>query len=694
MNKQRPKVALLGNPNCGKTTLFNALTGARQHVGNYPGVTVESKSGVLHTDNGEVDLVDLPGVYRLGGGSPEEKVVTESLSAGDIDLIVDVTDSTNLDRHLYLTIQLWHFNVPVLLVLNMSDEAEEQGLEYDTEQLEKLLGMRIVRTSGASGEGIETMKRMMGQIAYASEGQPHPKPTPYGVAEDAAVREMVAALEASSCNQDVEPKSYLAEKLLEGDQDICSRYASRGEAGQGLLQLAKTLRSKLVERDSLPVAILFADRRYGYISGLVRETLLANRRERLKWTDRIDSVATNRWLGIPLFLVAMYLVFFVTFTLGDPIVGWTEDLFGWISSKLGELLADSPQLCSLVQDGVIGGVGGVLSFVPTILILFFFIALLEESGYMARAAFIMDRLMHKMGLHGKSFIPMLIGFGCSVPAIMATRSIESRRDRLATMFVLPLMSCGARLPIYILFISALFPQHYQAEILWCIYLVGIILAVFTARILKSTLFKGDDEVFIMELPPYRMPTARNLLMVMWQRALMYLKKASTFILFASVILWFLNTYPREEEVSADHAALQASVETPHESSSYSAQIGRFFEPVTKWAGLDWKTNSALLGAFAAKEVFVTQLGILYSVPQDELESDEAPSLRHQIQRNYSPLQGLCIMLICLIAMPCVATVSVMRKESGSWLFTVSNVLFLDLLGLIVAILAFQIGSLF
>jgi ferrous iron transport protein B len=339
-------------------------------------------------------------------------------------------------------------------------------------------------------------------------------------------------------------------------------------------------------------------------------------------------------------------------------------------------------------------VGGVLSFVPTILILFFFIALLEESGYMARAAFIMDRLMHKMGLHGKSFIPMLIGFGCSVPAIMATRSIESRRDRLATMFVLPLMSCGARLPIYILFISALFPQHYQAEILWCIYLVGIILAVFTARILKSTLFKGDDEVFIMELPPYRMPTARNLLMVMWQRALMYLKKASTFILFASVILWFLNTYPREEEVSADHAALQASVETPHESSSYSAQIGRFFEPVTKWAGLDWKTNSALLGAFAAKEVFVTQLGILYSVPQDELESDEAPSLRHQIQRNYSPLQGLCIMLICLIAMPCVATVSVMRKESGSWLFTVSNVLFLDLLGLIVAILAFQIGSLF
>jgi ferrous iron transport protein B len=576
----------------------------------------------------------------------------------------------------------------------MSDEAEEQGLEYDTEQLEKLLGMRIVRTSGASGEGIETMKRMMGQIAYASEGQPHPKPTPYGVAEDAAVREMVAALEASSCNQDVEPKSYLAEKLLEGDQDICSRYASRGEAGQGLLQLAKTLRSKLVERDSLPVAILFADRRYGYISGLVRETLLANRRERLKWTDRIDSVATNRWLGIPLFLVAMYLVFFVTFTLGDPIVGWTEDLFGWISSKLGELLADSPQLCSLVQDGVIGGVGGVLSFVPTILILFFFIALLEESGYMARAAFIMDRLMHKMGLHGKSFIPMLIGFGCSVPAIMATRSIESRRDRLATMFVLPLMSCGARLPIYILFISALFPQHYQAEILWCIYLVGIILAVFTARILKSTLFKGDDEVFIMELPPYRMPAARNLLMVMWQRALMYLKKASTFILFASVILWFLNTYPREEEVSADHAALQASVETPHESSSYSAQIGRFFEPVTKWAGLDWKTNSALLGAFAAKEVFVTQLGILYSVPQDELESDEAPSLRHQIQRNYSPLQGLCIMLICLIAMPCVATVSVMRKESGSWLFTVSNVLFLDLLGLIVAILAFQIGSLF
>lgn len=693
MKEHMPKVALLGNPNCGKTTIFNALTGARQHVGNYPGVTVESKSGVIHTERGDVLAVDLPGVYRLGGGAPEERVVTESLSGKDIDLIVNVVDSTNLDRHLYLTLQLWHFSLPVILVMNMTDEAESQGLLFDVELLEKLLGVRIVRTSGSRGEGIETLKRMIASVAFKPGGYEHPKPMPYGVTEEAVIEEMKESLRNAVSGRDPEPESYLAEKLLEGDQEIVSRFEQRGNEGRAAVEKAALLRRVLTERDNLPAPVVFADRRYGYISGLVREVLLENRRERLLWTDRLDSVATHRWFGIPLFLVAMYVVFYVTFTLGDPLVGWTETFFEWLGAKAGSLLSDSPQLQSLVCDGVLGGVGGVLSFIPTILILFLFIALLEESGYMARAAFIMDRFMHKMGLHGKSFIPMLIGFGCTVPAMMATRSIESCRDRLATIFVLPLMSCGARLPIFVLFITALFPEGYQAEILWCFYLIGILLAVCTARVLKSTLFKGGDELFIMELPPYRMPSSCNLMMVMWQRALMYLKKAGGMILFASVILWFLNTHPGSEDETVrqeDGGAVASAQVLEH---SYSASIGRFFEPLTQYAGMDWKTNSALIGAFAAKEIFVAQLGILYAVPegaQDDSGEKQA-LLRREISTHYSPLQGICLMLVCLIAMPCMATVATMKKESGSWLFTLGNVLFLNFMGLFLAILVYQIG---
>lgn len=693
MKGHMPKVALLGNPNCGKTTIFNALTGARQHVGNYPGVTVESKSGIIHTESGDVLAVDLPGVYRLGGGAPEERVVTESLSDGDIDLIVNVVDSTNLDRHLYLSLQLWHFGLPVILVMNMTDEADSQGLQYDVELLEKLLGVRIVKTSGSRGDGIETLKSMIGVVACKPDGYAHPSPMPYGVTEDAVIQEMLEVLRVSDAGRDPEPETYLAEKLLEGDQDIVLRFERKGAHGREILEKATKLRRVLTERDNLPVPVVFADRRYGYISGLVKEVLLENRRERLLWTDRLDSVATHRWLGIPLFLAAMYVVFYVTFKLGDPLVGWTEMLFEWLGDKAGVLLEGAPQLQSLVCEGILGGVGGVLSFVPTILILFLFIAILEESGYMARAAFIMDRFMHKMGLHGKSFIPMLIGFGCTVPAIMATRSIESRRDRLATIFVLPLMSCGARLPIFVLFITALFPQGYQAELLWLFYLVGILMAVCTARVLKSTLFKGDDELFIMELPPYRMPTSGNLILVMWQRAVMYLKKAGGMILVASIVLWFLNTHPGSQEVDGESVAGQAAVSEQVLEHSYSASIGRFFEPLTQYAGMDWKTNSALIGAFAAKEIFVAQLGILYAVPGEGQASDgeHQDLLRQAIRDHYSPLQGICIMLLCLIAMPCMATVAAMKKESGSWTFTLGNVLFLDFLGLLLAVCVYQIG---
>lgn len=705
MSADLPIVALLGNPNCGKTTIFNALTGARQHVGNYPGVTVESKTGVLRLTGGNVKLVDLPGIYRLGGNSPEERVVTETLSSGRVQVIVNVVDSTHLDRNLYVTLQLWHFNLPVVLVLNMSDEAEAAGIDFDVELLEKLLGVRVIRTSGNKGEGIAALKRAVRQAVSHPRLFPRLKPVLYGERQDNALTELAGMLANAPCNRDHEPDTFIAEKLLEGDDEFTTRMESRGECGLAICEKARGLRHEISSEAGMPVAVLLADKRYGAISGLTRAVQISNRNRQLFWTDRIDAVATHPLMGIPLFLAAMYLVFYMTFTLGDPLVGAMENLFSWLGGLVAGWTSASPILQSLLCDGVIGGVGGVLSFVPTILILFLCLAVLEASGYMARAAFIMDRFMHKMGLHGKSFIPMLIGFGCTVPAVMATRSIESKSDRFATIFILPLMSCGARLPIFVLFISALFRDSMQAEILWCLYLLGIVVAVCTARLLKSTLFKGNDELFLLELPPYRMPSLKNLLLLMIQRAWMYLKKAGTIILFASMVLWFLNTYPKEDSsdgagypayASLDSADAPAVAKEPVQASpvdSYSSRIGRFFEPLTMWAGMDWKTNSALIGAFAAKEIFVSQLGILYSAGEDGEPPGENQALTKAIQEHYTPLQGLAIMIFCLIAMPCMATFGVVKKETGSWGFAVGQSLFLDVLGLALAILVYQGGLL-
>ncbi|MEG0143610.1 MAG: ferrous iron transport protein B [Akkermansia sp.] len=702
MRESMPTIALLGNPNCGKTTIFNLLTGARQHVGNYSGVTVDSKSGIIRTDAAPVKLVDLPGIYRLGGNAPEEHVVTKVLSSGKVQAIVNVVDSTHLDRNLYLTLQLWHFNLPVILVLNMNDEAESAGIEFDIALMEKLLGVRVIRTSGNKGQGIVALKRAIKQVISHPRLFPRLKPVLYGEREDAAIQEIAHLLQECP-EQDMEPDSFIAEKLLEGDEEFTTRFEAREESNQALMEDVRQLRQRLANDTGMPLAVTLADRRYGVISGLIKAVQISNRKTQLLWTDRIDSVATHRFFGIPLFLIAMYLVFYLTFTVGDPLVQMMEKFFNLLSDGVSYLLAGSPMIQSVLCDGVIGGVGGVLSFVPTILILFLCLALLEASGYMARAAFIMDRFMHKMGLHGKSFIPMLIGFGCTVPAIMATRSIESKSDRFATIFILPLMSCGARLPIFVLFISALFPSTMQAELLWGLYLLGIIIAVCTARLLKSTLFKGDDELFLLELPPYRMPSLKNLFLLMIQRAWMYLKKAGTIILFASLVLWVLNTFPQNENQSPSaqgtyselnsQAEIPVSADTAQLQQSYSAQIGRFFEPVTQWAGMDWRTNSALIGALAAKEVFVSQLGILYSTPDVDDTDEEGGNafLTQAIRANYTPLQGLSIMVFCLIAMPCMATFGIVRKETGSWAFAISQSLFLDALGLIMAILVYQFG---
>ncbi|WP_176012066.1 ferrous iron transport protein B [Victivallis sp. Marseille-Q1083] len=703
------RIALAGNPNCGKTTVFNLLTGTRQHVGNYPGVTVERKSGRCRIGNLDVELIDLPGIYGLSSSSPEEQVAFRELLETKIDLIFNIIDAGNPQRNLYLTTQLAELNIPMLLVFNMVDDARNRGLEFDYAKLERYFGAKIVETVGSDGEGIDKLKETAQEI-LETEPKPLPVRLHYGETTDAAIEALTRAVEALQLPQfNHIPARYFAIKLLENDEDV-----GRMPEFAPVLEEAASRREKLTARHGINHETFMADCRYGMIAGACREAIHINNEQRRQISDNIDKVATNRYLGVPIFLIMMLLVFAFTFTCGEPLMQLLDFFFSGLADFLSEYWPATflPFVKSLVIEGIIGGVGSVLSFLPNILLLFLAIAFLEGTGYMARAAFVMDGFMHKFGLHGKSFIPMLLGFGCSVPAVMATRTIESERDRLTTILILPLMSCGARLPIYALIIPAFFPENFQAMIMWVIYLIGIALALGCAVLLKSTLFRGEDEVFVMELPPYRMPTMKSLLIHMWERTVMYLRKAGTLILTASVLLYVINTFPEKKTFDRDYDAAIAAVEQrqlPEEEQqdqiqtlraerqseilaySLAGRIGKGLEVVMHPLGFDWRVSSALIGAFAAKELFVSQLGILYSVG----EANEASlPLRTHLQENYTPLQGFCIMLFCLVSMPCIATVAVVRRETNSWTLTLLQVCGLTLMAYLLTLIVYQAGSFF
>lgn len=669
------RVALAGNPNCGKTTIFNLLTGARQHVGNYPGVTVESKSGMCKAGDIELEIVDLPGIYSLSSSSPEEKVAANVLLNEDIDLIIDVADASNLQRNLYLTTQLVELNIPIILCFNMIDDAKAKGMEFKTDLLERYFSCRIVPTVGSENIGVDVLretaaKTLSGELAPAPRRELR-----YGEPVDAQISALASAIDGLPESSRI-PSRYFALKLLEKDPvtEKLPRFAP-------ILPQVAAARELLEKKFRSGSEILIADLRYGIIAGACRESLRITNEKRRQLSDSIDRIMLNKVLGLPIFFLIMLLMFFLTFTCAEPLVGLLEDFFAFLRDLLVRVW---PEDCmtyfrDLIAEGVIGGVGGVLVFLPNILVLFLFIAFLETTGYMARAAFVMDGFMHKFGLHGKSFIPMLLGFGCTVPAVMATRTIESRRDRITTILILPLLSCGARLPIYSMIIPAFFPKEFQALAMWGIYLVGIVLALVIAGVLKHTLFSGEDEVFVMELPPYRLPTMRNLLQYMFERLLMYLKKAGTVILFASILLYFLNTLPQ-------HPAPDAT-ESQKLEYSVAGRVGRKLSYVLKPLGFDWKISSALVGAFAGKELFVAQLGILHA---NENENDLGSTLR----KHYTPLQGFCIMIFCLISMPCVATVAVVRKETGSYLLTGAQLIGLTLLAYLVTLAVYQAGLFF
>jgi ferrous iron transport protein B len=708
----RITVALAGNPNSGKTTVFNNLTGARQHVGNYPGVTVEKREGSCRMGGTEFHIVDLPGTYSLTAYSAEEVVARDFVIEAKPDVVVHVVDASNIERNLYLAVQLKELNCPLVLAFNMSDVAAARGIGFNLDEMSRMLGVPIVPTIGHKGRG---MRELLETVeAVASGKTPVTKiPISYGAEIDEEIGKISRLLREEGALSGAHDAHWVALKLLENDKDVREKVKSP----QIHKAVAKNVdRLEKMFRDHPEIVI--AERRYGLISGVCQETVRSTPETRHDMSDHIDAILTNRVLGLPIFLGLMYLVFHLTFTVGAPPMDWIEGFFGWLGETVnGWWPAESESaLKSLLVDGIVGGVGGVIVFLPNILLLFLAIAFLEDTGYMARAAFIMDKLMHKIGLHGKSFIPMLIGFGCSIPAIMATRTLEHRRDRLTTMLIVPLMSCGARLPIYVLIIPAFFPQAWHAPMLWTIYVIGVLLAVVAAKILRSTLFKGESAPFVMELPPYRVPTARSVIIHMWERGWLYLKKAGTIILGISIILWAMTSYPKKQVFDQAYEGRAAQAETmlaqgsldqnaydglmktieqemQAEELAYSiaGRVGHALEHVIKHMGFDWKIGTALIGAFAAKEVFVAQLGIVYSIGETE---EESASLREKLRENYTPLVAFCIMLFALISTPCMATIAVTKRESNSWKWALFQLGGLTALAYVITVAVFQIGKLF
>ena len=709
-------VALVGNPNCGKTSLFNIASGAHEHVGNYSGVTVDAKEGFFDFQGYHFRIVDLPGTYSLSAYTPEELYVRKHIIEETPDVIINVADSSNLERNFYLTTQLIDMNVRMVIALNMYDELESSGNKLDYIKLSQLIGVPMIPTVCRRGEGIDQLFHVIigiyeGGDFLSQKGEirseiledlrdwhktyvPDHEFGSHKEEEDARPRgymrhihinhgpELERSIEevkkAISQNEDIRHKystRFLSIKLLENDREI-ENFISTLPNGKEIIAIRnkETLRIRKVMNEDSEQAI--TDAKYGFITGALKETFTDNHLEKEQTTRVIDSIVTHRIWGYPIFFLFLYIMFEGTFVLGDyPMQG-----IEWLVDQLGNLIrnnmAEGP-LKDLLIDGIIGGVGGVIVFLPNILILYFFISILEDSGYMARAAFIMDKIMHRMGLHGKSFIPLIMGFGCNVPAIMATRTIEDRKSRLITMLVNPLMSCSARLPIYLVMIGAFFPNC-ASFMLLCIYTAGILLAVIMARIFSKFLVKGEDSPFVMELPPYRMPTSKSIMRHTWEKGAQYLKKMGGIIMIASIIIWFLGYYPR-------HDAHESVAE--QQENSYIGQIGKAIEPVIKPLGFDWKLGIGLISGVGAKELVVSTLGVLYTNEGDV----ENVNLSNRIP--ITPLVALAYMLFVLIYFPCIATFAAIKQESGSWKWAIFAAGYTTGLAWLVAFTVFQIGSL-
>jgi len=704
-------IALAGNPNSGKTTLFNALTGMHQHVGNYPGVTVEKKEGELKYKDYDITVVDLPGTYSLTAHSIDEVVARNFVIEEKPDVVIDIIDSSNLERNLYLATQFMELGVPLVLAFNMSDIASKQGLEIDKVKLSELLGAPIVFTVATKKIGINELLDEVINLVEKKTTLRRTTPV-YGKEVEEDIRKIEALLLKDKELIQKYPSRWLAVKLLEGDSEVIKKIKESEYSDQIIKQVEKSTAHLTNILGDAPEAII-ADGRYGFISGACSEAVKRNYEVRHTISDRIDKVLINRILGLPIFLGVMWLVFKFTFAASAPLCDWLDKGMGWLGDKIGGLLTEGSAIKSLVVDGIIGGVGSVLSFVPIIFLLFLAMAFLEDSGYMARAAFIMDKLMHKIGLHGRSFIPMLLGFGCNLPAIMATRTIEDRKDRLVTILVNPFMSCGARLPVYTLFIGAFFSEKIAGNVLFSLYLLGIVVAIIMAKIFRRFLLKGPAAPFVMELPPYRVPTIKGLLIHMWERGAVYLKKAGTIIFAGCVLVWFLSNFPWNPQYSKDYDALieqakdnkEMVIQLENEKAaeklekSYAGKLGRAIAPVFRPLGFDdWKVSVGLVGGFIAKEIVVGTLGTLHSIGKADEESE---SLRQALQNEtrpdgskmFNPLVAYALMVFVLLYIPCVATIAVIKRETNSWRWPIFAAFYTTLVAWLIAFIVYQGGRL-
>lgn len=758
-------LALAGNPNCGKTTIFNNITGARQHVGNYPGVTVERREGVRQFEGKNLLVVDLPGTYSLTAYALDELVARNFIINERPDVIVDILDASNLERNLYLAVQILELERPVVFALNMADVAQKMGLQLNDKLLEQKLGVPVVRTIGSSNSG--THELLHASIAAVEQSKQKPFAIQYGAEIEEKIADLIAAFDDSAGTK--YPLRWMAVKLLENDKDVIEMVSQMAK-GQDIVALAAAARKELSDKLGEEIEVAIAGYRYQFVGELYSEIARSDSNQFQSTSDKIDYILTHRIIGLPIFLGIMWIVFNLVFTLGAYPQDWLDAGFKWLGDTLAASMPDG-DLKSLLVDGIIGGVGSVLSFVPQIFILFFAIAILEDSGYIARAAFLMDRVMKAVGLHGKSFIPLILGFGCGVPAMMGARTLENPRDRMVTILITPFMSCSARLPVYTVLTAAFFSADVAGTVVFSLYLLGIVVAILMGMLFRKTLFAGDVEPFVMEMPPYHLPTIRSLLTHMWERGSLYLKKAGTIILAMSILMWFLVSYPSDVEYSRDYdqakEAAQAAFETqvgddiltplgistlednpelqatinqigeiekqfsdakdadgekakdttdniamsskeeklkaiedaqpdiyPYAAhywelkqdmddtvdqlakeqkgekvaASYAGRLGHFLEPVVQPLGFDWKMATSLLAALTAKEIMVSTLGTIYAVGADD---DDTSAVQDMLAADpaFTPLIAYALMVFVLLYPPCIAALSVMRRETGSWKWT-------------------------
>lgn len=738
-NGKNINVALVGNPNSGKTSFFNHASGSRERVGNYSGVTVDAKQAWFKQKGYRFNITDLPGTYSISAYTPEEIYVREFITEHLPDVVINIVDASNFERNLYLTTQLIDMDIKVVMVLNMYDEFEKKGDKLDYESLGKMIGIPMIPAVSSKGTGIsEVFDKVIEVFEDKDQTQRHIHIN-YGEPFEKSIKILQDKINAPG-NQHLTDRvssRYLALKLLEKDNVIAQHIIENCHNQKDIIDSAAKEIEKLESVFNDTTDTLITDLKYGFINGALKETIIPAENQRRRKSEIIDTLLTDKILGFPVFLFFMWVMFSATFMLGSYPMEWIEEGVELLSAGLDNAMQPGP-LKDLLINGVISGVGGVIVFLPNIVLLFFFISLMEDTGYMSRAVFIMDKLMHRIGLHGKSFIPLLMGFGCNVPAIMATRTLANRNDRLLTMIINPFISCSARLPVYVLFITAFFP-NYQGTLLFLIYAIGILMAVLAAITFKKTIFKGEEVPFVMELPPYRVPTFKAIVIHMWSKAVHYLKKISGIILVASIIIWVLGYFPygmeygkkieeQREQISVqydaaiaaesveDNAALQLEEEKEREienmevnflqqrqEKSLIGQLGRFIEPAMAPLGFDWKMSISLLSGLAAKEIVVSTLGVLYQADEnvqaqsasltEKLQNQTYSEGKREGQKVFTPLVALSFMLFVLLYFPCIGVLAAIIKESGHWKWGAFTVFYTTGVAWLVAFVVFQVGSL-